>query len=112
MLTLRWHTLGRSLLAVGAILMMPGAALSQDERAEDAVVRGLTALNAGRMDEYLSQFMPGARVLIQYHEDGGDNGDNGVGVELLPSDAEGSLAKLAWIQGDVISQVFGGNAVT
>src|SRR5262245_40563786 len=76
----------------------PVAALSQ-ESVEAEVARALRSLNDGRMDEYLSHFLEGARVLITFHE------DNGGATEILPEDVRGSLSKLTWSPSEIITQV-------
>ena len=103
----RPRALARALLACcGPLLALPDVGLSQQPEVEGAVVQGLSALNAGEIDAYLSQFMPDARVLIQYSD------ASGRGVDLRPDEFRASLSKLTWTPGEVISQVFGGTAVT
>ena len=65
-------------------------AAAQDLPVENEVRSALEALNAGRIDEYLSHFLEGARVLIAYHE------DDGGGIEVHPEDVRASLSKLTW----------------
>jgi len=87
--------------------LLAGAPVAaQESRVEDAVVRSLEALNVGRMEDYLAHFMPEARVFITYHE------DNGGAAELRPDAVRASLSKLTWTPAEVVSQVFGANAVT
>jgi len=81
-------------------------AAAQEVPVEDEVRGALTALNAGRMDEYLAHFLEGARVLVTYHE------DNGGSSQIPPEDVRASLSKLTWTPGEIITQVFGSNAVT
>jgi hypothetical protein len=96
------------LVAATLAALVPAPATSQARTAsvEDAVAGALRALNAGNMDEYLAHFMPEARVIIQYREDNGDD------AELRPEELRGSLSKLTWSPGAIVSQVFGDNAVT
>jgi hypothetical protein len=91
---------GFGVFALAALLLgVATPASAQESNVEDAVVRALQALNAGRMDEYLSHFMPEARVLIE-------------GAELGAEDVRASLSKLTWTPTPVVSQVFGLNAIT
>jgi hypothetical protein len=88
------------------LVLFPAFTHAQDVPVEDEVRSALTALNAGRMDEYLAHFLQGARVLITYHE------DNGGGTEVAPDDVLASLSKLTWSPAEIITQVFGMSAVT
>lgn len=95
-----------SVLVSVVCFVAPGMVAAQVSTVEDAVVRALVALNAGRMDDYLAHFMPEARVLVTYQA------DNGGAVELRPGQVRASLSKLTWTPTEVVSQVFGINAVT
>jgi hypothetical protein len=100
-------TVIRAVLLLAVAVTSPSAdARAQEMPVESDVRSALEALNAGRIDEYLSHFLEGARVLIAYHE------DNGGSAEILPEDVRASLSKLTWAPGELITQVFGSNAVT
>src|SRR5687767_4425291 len=94
-----------ALLVLALHATVPTGVLSQ-ESVEADVARALRSLNEGRMEEYLAHFLEGARVLITFHE------DNGGAVEIGPEDVRGSLSKLTWSPREIITQVFGSNAVT
>jgi hypothetical protein len=94
------------LVAAGLLGGRPHPANAQSQVVERSVVEALTALNEGRVDDYLAHFAAGARVLVQYHRGDGD------GLELRPDQFRASLSKLAWTPGVLTSQVFGTTAVT
>ncbi|MGE0159607.1 MAG: DUF5916 domain-containing protein [Gemmatimonadales bacterium] len=88
------------------LALLPAATSAQEMPVADGVRMALDALNDGRIEDYLAHLAPDAVVLVTYHD------DNGGAVEVPREDLRSILSKLTWAPGELITQVFGGSAVT